>query len=393
MSGMLTNALVFTTIAVGIVALSAWWLYLSPVKSTVRSWRISPALGISMASALGVSAALMVGGALWDASMHLLTGLVPGGQDFLWPPHLLIYSGFLLAFAVGAAGLVVLVSSARGAGARDPRPWARAHPMIGAVVLASGYTLLAIPGDGLWHQLVGPDLTAWSPPHLAIAAATTAVVLCGVGLLLQAGHGRRPSAWLALGLYALLGLALNTLYTVGVLEWELPSGLARIIAERPGWAYPVVAGSVAFFVFSLARFSTGHRMAATATASSFLAFRFLVSTLLTSSGNVAPVTPLWCLPTALAIDLVPWRLLRGRAARDAALAAAYSLALTLAATIELMGPTGRHSFTPGDALLTTAILWSVCFGLTVVARRTGSFLGGEQGTPASTAALPAGMRP
>src|SRR3989337_961082 len=120
---MLTSAIVFTSLAVGIVALSAWWLYFSPLKSTDRSRRMSPTLAIAMAAALGASAALMVGGALWDASMHVLTGLVPGGQDFLWPPHLMIYSSFLLAFAVGAAGLVVLVSSARGAGARDPRPW------------------------------------------------------------------------------------------------------------------------------------------------------------------------------------------------------------------------------------------------------------------------------
>jgi 4-amino-4-deoxy-L-arabinose transferase-like glycosyltransferase len=69
-----------------------------------------------------------------------------------------------------------------------------------------------------------------------MAAAMTAVVLCGVGLLLQARQERRPPAWFAFGLYALLGLTLNTLYTVGVLEWELPGGLARMISERPGWA-------------------------------------------------------------------------------------------------------------------------------------------------------------
>jgi hypothetical protein len=390
---MLTSAIVFTSLAVGIVALSAWWLYFSPLKSTERSRRMSPTLAMAMAAALGVSAALMVGGALWDASMHLLTGLVPGGRDFLWPPHLMIYTGFLLAFAVGAAGILLLVSSRHQAASRDPRRWVRGYPMIGAVVLASGYTLMAIPGDALWHQLVGPDLTAWSPPHMAIAAAMTAVVLCGVGLLLQARQERRPSAWLALGLYALFGLTLNILYTVGVLEWELPSGLARMIAERPAWAYPVVAGCVGFFLFSLARFSTRHRMAATAAALSFLAFRFLVSAFLISSGNVAPVTPLWFLPAALVIDLVPWRRIAGRNARDAAMAAGFSLALTLAATIDLMGPTGRHFFNFGDALLTVLILWLTCVGLTLLARRTGSFLGGEKGTPAATAAFPSAVRP
>jgi len=389
---MLSSAIVFTALAIGIVALSAWWLYFSPLKSSDRSRRMSPPLAIAMAAALGVSAALMVGGALWDASMHLLTGLVPGGEDFLWPPHLMIYSGFLLAFAVGAAGILLLVSSRRQSGSRDPRRWVRSYPMIGAVVLASGYSLMAIPGDALWHELVGPDLTAWSPPHLAIAAAMTAVVLCGVGLLLQVRQNRRPSAWLAFGLTALLGLTLNISYTVGVLEWELPSGLARMFAVRPGWAYPLVAGGVGFFVFSLARFSTRHHMAATAAAFSFLAFRFLASAFLTSSGNVAPVTPLWFLPAALVIDLVPWRRIPGRTTRDAAMAAGFSLAFTLAATIDLMGSIGRPFFGFGDALLTLLTLGLACFGLTVLARRAASFLGGEKGTPAATAALPSAVR-
>jgi hypothetical protein len=43
---------------------------------------MSPTLAIAMAGALGVSAALMVSGALWDASMLLLTGLVPREGTF-----------------------------------------------------------------------------------------------------------------------------------------------------------------------------------------------------------------------------------------------------------------------------------------------------------------------
>lgn len=76
------SAIVFTSLAIGIVALSAWWLFLSPLKSADRSRRMSPTLAIAMAGALGVSAALMVSGALWDASMLLLTGLVPREGTF-----------------------------------------------------------------------------------------------------------------------------------------------------------------------------------------------------------------------------------------------------------------------------------------------------------------------
>jgi hypothetical protein len=73
--------------------------------------------------------------------------------------------------------------------------------------------------------------------------------------------------------------------------------------------------------------------------------------------------------------------------------AGFSLAFTLAATIDLMGPTGRHLFTCGDALLTLLILWMACVGLTRLARRAGSFVRGEKGTPAATAGLPSAVRP
>jgi hypothetical protein len=34
---------------------------------------------------LGLAGVQFVGGGLWDASQHFLTGEVPGGSDFLWP--------------------------------------------------------------------------------------------------------------------------------------------------------------------------------------------------------------------------------------------------------------------------------------------------------------------
>src|SRR3990170_2787479 len=239
---MLLSAIVFTGAAVALVAGSTWWLFFSPMAGTDPERPIPSALGIVLAVLLGLASLLMVSGALWDASMHLQTGIVPGGSDFLWPPHLMIYSAFLLAFGVAGSGIVLMVASDRRAGSGDMRRWVRSQPMIGAVVLAAGYSLAAVPGDALWHELVGPDLTAWSPPHLALAAASTAVVLCGVGLLLEVQRAGKSSAWLDLGLFALLGLSLNLLYMVGVLEWELPGEASRLVAQRPAWAYPLVAG-------------------------------------------------------------------------------------------------------------------------------------------------------
>ena len=335
---MLVSAIAFTAAAAAIVGLSAWWLYLSPLRGSNGPSPVPPTLAVFFAAGLGLASALMVGGALWDASMHLQTGLVPGGSDFLWPPHLLIYGAFLLSFAVGACGILVLVLSRRQSGSGDPRRWVRANPMIGAVVLASAYTLFAIPGDALWHELVGPDLTAWSPPHIVLAAASTAVVLCGVGLLLQVRRDRRPSFWLDLGLFLLFGLSLNVLYTVGVLEWELPGELGGLVAQRPAGAYPLHA-----------------------------------------SGNVAPVIPLWILPAALVIDLVPWRRIRRRSIRDAALAGGFSLAFGMTALLDLMGATSLRPFSVSDAAITILGLWLLCLPLTFLARAAGAFLGGEAG--------------
>jgi hypothetical protein len=383
---MLVSAIVFTAAAAAIVGLSAWWLYLSPLRGSDGPSPVPPTLAVYFAAGLGLASALMVGGALWDASMHLQTGLVPGGSDFLWPPHLLIYGAFLLSFAIGACGILVLVLSRRQSGSGDPRRWVRANPMIGAVVLASAYTLFAIPGDALWHELVGPDLTAWSPPHIVLAAASTAVVLCGVGLLLQVRRDRRPSLWLDLGLFLLFGLSLNVLYTVGVLEWELPGELGGLVAQRPAWAYPIVAGGTTFFVLALARFSTRSPMSATATAAAFYLFRQAAAITLHATGNLAPVVPLWILPAALVIDLVPWRRIRRRSIRDAALAGGFSLAFGMTALLDLMQGTSLRPFSVSDAAITILGQWLLCLPLTFLARAAGAFLGGEAGSRPRTAA-------
>ena len=374
---MLLSAIVFTGAAIAIVAGSTWWLYFSRTEGTSPARPIAPALGITLAGLLGLASLLMIAGALWDSSMHIQTGLVPGGSDFLWPPHLMIYSAFLLAFAVALGAIASMAVAGRRAGGVDPRRWVRSQPMIGAVVLAAGYSLAAIPGDALWHELVGPDLTAWSPPHLALAAASTAVVLCGLGLLLEARRPGKPSAWLNLGSFLMLGLALNLLYTVGVLEWELPGEVSRLVAERPSWAYPLVAGSLTYFVLALARFSTGSRMAATATAVAFYTIRLGITSVLSANDNVAPEIHAWILPSALVLDLIPWDRIRRRRLRQTARAAGYSATFGLAVLVDVARGAMRVHLSVADVAVSVAGLWLICILMTALARAAGRFLAGE----------------
>ena len=77
----------FSAIALSIVGFSIWWLYLSPLKTSIKG-AVEP--NRQLAAWLAVLVLLvgfqMIGGAWWDASQHIFTGQVPGGADFLWPP-------------------------------------------------------------------------------------------------------------------------------------------------------------------------------------------------------------------------------------------------------------------------------------------------------------------
>src|SRR5439155_9505244 len=95
-----------------------------------------------LAALLGLSAVEFVSGALWDASKHILTGTVPAGADFLWPPHLLIYGSFLISLVIAIVAVAIVAAPGWRAEERDPRLWIRSNPYLGLVALASVYSLL-----------------------------------------------------------------------------------------------------------------------------------------------------------------------------------------------------------------------------------------------------------
>src|SRR5579859_5641922 len=83
-----------------------WWLYASPVRvsdiSPDRS-RLSRRAQFFLAGFIVLSGLLFTSGARWDELWHRLYGGF--ADDFLWPPHLMIYGSLGLNSAFAGLGL------------------------------------------------------------------------------------------------------------------------------------------------------------------------------------------------------------------------------------------------------------------------------------------------
>lgn len=220
----------------------AWWLFFSPLPRPARAAR--PTQGVLRARRLVallmlLSGALFTGGARWDELWHRMYGGF--GSDFLWPPHLLIYVALGLNGVFAVLGLSVAL---RGHG--DVRERFRAEPLMGLVGLISAYQVAAIPTDLLWHRLIGPDLTAWSLPHLLLAFTTSSALMAGLALALSTvparpWRGLGQLKWGEAAALGLVALSVLVLLQIGTTEWEWTTERAATAAlDRPGWAYPLI---------------------------------------------------------------------------------------------------------------------------------------------------------
>jgi hypothetical protein len=372
------QAAVFTAIVAVILLVSIWWLYLSPARQSQKPVeRPSARLAASLAGLLGLAAFLLVSGALWDASMHIQTGEIPAGADFLWPPHLMIYCGFLLALLAALVAVGKIAASSWRDGLRDPRQWVRQNPYLGAVALASFYELLAIPSDALWHAIFGEDLTAWSPPHVLLGAMGCIVTISAVGLLAQTRFAPSWKTWRQVGVFTLLGLALNIAYILGVLEWELPFRSA-IVSARPLWVYPLVAGALAFFTLALSRRLVNFQWAATATALAFFAVRVPIAAALDLTDNIQPAFPLMFFLGAFLIDILPLRQIKPPLLRGIAMAAAFTLGYSLLALPQLAFLTNLPQLDSLDILMSVFSTLLASLALLPLANLAGGRLLGRQ---------------
>jgi hypothetical protein len=282
-----------------------WWLYLSPLPAATARAEQTP-LGVRARQVLAglvlLSGVCFTAGARWDELWHRLYGGF--GDDFLWPPHLLIYGSLGLNSAFAGLGLAI---AARGSGGLRER--FRANPLVGLLGLLAAYQLASIPSDLIWHKIIGPDISAWSLPHLLLVLSTSAVLAIGLALALASGAGRpwRVAGWPCLAEWvalALIVVSTLSLLQFGVTEWEWRVG-TDLPHTRVVWVYPLVALTIGVVEAHLALFSL--RRVGAATVAMGIALAAQLGFVVYARGVLPPgpslVSHLLLLAPAIALDL------------------------------------------------------------------------------------------
>lgn len=376
-----TEAILFTTISYAVPLILAWWLFSSRMAGPARP-AATPSAGEAswIGGLLGLSGLQLLVGAHWDAAMHIFTGKIPAGTDFLWPPHIMIYSSFLISLAIATFSTITVARVGWARGDRDPRRWVRSNPALGAVAVASLYSLLAVPGDAIWHEIFGPDLTAWSPPHVMLMLTAVVVVLSGAGMLVKVAD-RLPRKGLVRALvYIMLAVALETSLMVGVSEWELGTVRSLFVQARPIWLYPVISGALGFLFMMVARRMTGFRWGATVVALIDMLLWAGISGGLSLVSLPVPMMPLLFLGGAVLADMALNTSVKGREFWAAAAYAAGFLAAALPRILTRLD----LQFSAADDVLTVVGVLIACLLLVPVARWFGGALGGAA-VPAANA--------
>ena len=431
MSSLFLQGLIFSTLVLAALAVLAWWLYLSPFKLPNGRGRAAEDMAVAASHRLAFTLALLIGigsqlnifGGYWDLSEHLVTGIVPGGEDFLWPPHLMVYAGFLVAFIVALSGLVAIAVPNLKRGIKDPRRWVRRNPFVGSVVIIAGYGLLSIPGDAIWHELYGIDLTAWSPPHLFLTFSAASLPVFAAGLFASGQKSSRASAqglpnrelrdspqaagpqagalkrvsefasamdWPSIVRLLFMATSLLLLVFVGVVEWEVES-INAYVDKRPVWLYPTIIGVASFFLLVVAKRLVPGPWTATVMALFYFGLRIAVSAFADVMSGAPPRMTLVFILGAVLLDLTyQWMQRLGFRPGDwqvrLAVPGAFVAGYTLVAqpTIEYYLLQFLPSFTLPDHLLTALFTLLACAAIYPVAAGLGNWLSTPSGVEMET---------
>lgn len=220
-----------------------------------------------LALALTVSSASIIVGAYWDEVWHTKYG-VPFGQDFFWRPHLMMYFGLTMVIALAATGAFLLWRQGEGSW----RARFRANPPLAYLTLLAAFLFYILPADPLWHAIYGEDISAWSLPHILLAASFALISVVAVATLLTTVPGR---TWRFLRLtpqdgliIVALAFSLNILLQLMTTEWDALASVQRggspVFWGRPEWLLPVTIAFLATFLGTLATHATRRVGAATA---------------------------------------------------------------------------------------------------------------------------------
>lgn len=138
---------------------------------------------------------------------------------------------------------------------------------MGLLGLISAYQIASIPSDQLWHQIIGPELTAWSLPHWRLMVTTSGSRLAGLAIGLSSvpreswrSLGDRPRGMQLVAVGLLAEATLGRLQFVTTeFEWADPTAL-----RRPEGSYPVLVLVAGILLAHVALYATRRIGAATA---------------------------------------------------------------------------------------------------------------------------------
>ena len=287
-------------------AFAFWHLLVRPLPAAHNApaaQRIKASYRQAIALLLGIASITIVVGGFCDEVWHRRYG-VPFGPDFFWRPHQLMYFGFLSVSALGFAGWYIIARQLQGTFQQR----FRAMPILGLLVVVAAFLVYVLTADPLWHAIYGPDLTAWSIPHVLLIVNFTTIMLIAATIQLSLVPVREWRSLTRITLYDVLPLLMFACVILTNLQLftteydQVHAFTNRILRARPEWVLPFMIGAVASLSGVLANHSLRAVGAATAAGLVALGLRYaLIQTfdaeMLRASGWMLALLPL------LAIDL------------------------------------------------------------------------------------------
>lgn len=350
-----------SVILIGIfLALSGWlywWLFASPIPQPgqpAASLKL-PVFGMETLW-LGVACALQWLGSLVAASEASVGSTASDSIGLAWLAHGLQYAGLTILVAVGLTSVRSLSGAARASGAADIRISVRRDPRRGWTAFAAAGAVAAVVIDLSWH-LAGQDGEA---AHWLMGLAAT-----GAGLIAASSHAwhqgkgdRRGSLiWLTL-----TAVAFNSVYSLLLQTWEVPSASVVSTSAAPLWLYPAVGGGLALVGLLLVKKQLSWRWSATAAAFFYFGVRLLATILLALMQPAAPLPdlPLVFVGGALAMDWLPWAELSSRWQRLAGLTGIFTAGYLVIALPALGARVDLPQLGTGDIALASMGTFILC---------------------------------
>lgn len=304
---------------------------------------LAPALGWVVAAA----GALAIFATYWDESWH-----TDVGRDSAWAaPHILLYGSVgVVGVAVASWGLRALLLT------KSVRAVLGQRPLLAAGLGGLG-ALAAAPIDAAWHQGYGRDAVLWSPPHMLVVFASTALALGVLSGLPREAVGPRG----AMGVL----LVANAVAVVFEYEADVPQ-----FSEKLYLPILIVAG---LLVAWLGKLEVPTRLPVVTAVVGYAALRLVIAAGLLALGRSTPDLPIsvlglaafdlpsrssWrrCLTAAMATSALAWAAsAAGLASEAPAAVAVTAVPILVLGLLVLLGSRGRQRSLVPAALALSAV--------------------------------------